>query len=114
VSAALAKQERSALEAILGSYQLNPAALKQVQQAPSGAGTGNGSALTWAQAIAQVQAMKQANALTTQEANVINGETASAIRGADTGSNNFDLGVIRGDTPVYAVGQSQPLFWIGQ
>jgi hypothetical protein len=131
VSAALAKEERPTLEAILGSYQLNPAALQQVQQAGSsprtaaGAAPGsaaqgtsaaagtNSSALTWAQAIAQVNAMQQASAITTMKANAINGQIATSMRGANNAANNFDMGVIRGDTPVYAVGQSQPLFWIG-
>jgi hypothetical protein len=131
VSAALAKEERPTLEAILGSYQLNSAALKQAQQAgprqktavatPAGSavpGTGatangNNSALTWAQAIAQVNAMKQASAITTMRANAINAQTANSMRAANNAANNFDLGVLRGDTPVYAVGQSQPLFWIG-
>jgi hypothetical protein len=35
------------------------------------------------------------------------------MRGAQNSANNFDMGVVRGDTPVYATGQSQPLFWIG-
>jgi hypothetical protein len=119
VSAGLANQERSALEAILGSYQINPAALAQVQKtssAPKASGnsaTANGSALTWAQAIAQVNAMKQASAITNMQANAINAATMNSMRGADNAANNFDMGVIRGDTPVYAVGQSQPLFWVG-
>jgi hypothetical protein len=107
------------LEAILGSYQINPAALAQVQKtssAPKASGnsaTANGSALTWAQAIAQVNAMKQASAITNMQANAINAATMNSMRGADNAANNFDMGVIRGDTPVYAVGQSQPLFWVG-
>jgi hypothetical protein len=131
VSAAMAKQERSTLEAILGSYQLNAAAIRQVQKAgapataaagaPAGsaragagaAANGNGSALTWAQAIAQVNAMKQASAITTMQANAINSSTYAGMRGAQNSANNFDMGVVRGDTPVYATGQSQPLFWIG-
>jgi hypothetical protein len=127
VAAAQAKQERSALEAILGSYQLNPAALQQVQKGsasksgagasagapPGGSGSGSSSALTWAQAIAQVNAMKQASALTTARANAITSSTISGMVGANNAANNFDMGVIRGDTPVYAVGQSQPLFWVG-
>jgi hypothetical protein len=129
VSAALAKQERSSLEAILGSYQLNPAALAQAQKTGSAPKTGtgapaaapaqgngasaNGSALTWAQAIAQVNAMKQASAITNMQANAINSATMNSMRGANIAANNFDMGVIRGDTPVYALGQSQPLFWVG-
>jgi hypothetical protein len=119
VSAGLAQQERSALEAILGSYQINSAALTQVQKtgaAPKAGGnsaSANGSALTWAQAIAQVNAMKQASAITNMQANAINSATMNAMRGADNAANNFDMGVLRGDTPVYAVGQSQPLFWVG-
>ena len=133
VAASQAKQERSTLEAILGSYQLNPAALQQVQNgsaAPkpgagasasttaqgtkaNGNGNGNSSALTWAQAIAQVNAMKQASAITTMKANAINSATMNSMIGANNSANNFDMGVLRGDTPVYAVGQSQPLFWIG-
>jgi hypothetical protein len=129
VSAAQAKQERSSLEAILGSYQLNPAALAQVQksagaapkapgassmaQSGTGANANSNSALTWSQAIAEVNAMKAANAMTTARANAINAATFGGMRAADASANNLDLGVIRGDTPVYAVGQSQPLFWIG-
>lgn len=127
VAAAQAKQERSALEAILGSYQLNPAALQQVQKgaaprsgagaaagaAPAANGSANSSALTWAQAIAQVNAMKQASAVTMAKANAINSATLNSMVGANNAANNFDMGVIRGDTPVYAVGQSQPLFWVG-
>jgi hypothetical protein len=129
VSAGLAQQERSTLEAILGSYQINSAALAQVQKtgsapktgaggtaaatAPGNSATANNSALTWAQAIAQVNAMKQASAITNMQTNAINAETMNAMRGSDIGANNFDMGVLRGDTPVYAVGQSQPLFWLG-
>jgi hypothetical protein len=129
VAASQANEERSALEAILGSYQLNPAALQQVQngsaapKAGAGAaagsaaqgatGSGNGSALTWAQAIAQVNAMKQANAITQMKAGAINSATMNGMIGANNAANNMDMGVIRGDTPVYAVGQSQPLFWVG-
>jgi hypothetical protein len=119
VSAGLAKQERSSLEAILGSYQINPAALAQVQKTGSPAASSaqgaaaNGSALTWAQAIAQVNAMKQASAITNMQANAINSATMNSMRGATNAANNFDMGVIRGDTPVYALGQSQPLFWVG-
>jgi hypothetical protein len=115
VSASMAKPERSALEAILGSYQINPAALAQVQKTGSqgNSATANSSALTWAQAIAQVNAMKQASAITNMQANGINAATMNSMRGANNAANNFDMGVIRGDTPVYAVGQSQPLFWVG-
>jgi hypothetical protein len=131
VAASQANQERPALEAILGSYQLNPAALQKVQNgsaapktgagAPAaaaahganGSGSGNGSALTWAQAIAQVNAMKQANAITQLQAGAINSATMNSMIGANNAANNMDMGVIRGDTPVYAVGQSQPLFWVG-
>ena len=127
VSAGLAQQERSSLEAILGSYQINPAALARVQKngsaRKSGAGApaassaqgaaANSSALTWAQAIAQVNAMKQASAITNMQANAINSATMNSMRGANNAANNFDMGVIRGDTPVYALGQSQPLFWVG-
>jgi hypothetical protein len=131
VAAAQASEERSALEAILGSYQLNPAALQKVQSAPvapktgagapagtaapgaKASGSGNSSALTWAQAIAQVNAMKQASAITQMQANAINSATMNSMIGANNAANNMDMGVIRGDTPVYAVGQSQPLFWVG-
>ncbi len=132
VSAALASQERASLEAILGSYQINAAALAQVQKAGSapktGASAGAGaprpaaqgasaaasnSALTWAQAIAQVNAMKQASAITNMRANAINAATMNSMIGSTDAANNFDMGVLRGDTPVYAVGQSQPLFWVG-
>jgi hypothetical protein len=125
VGAAQAKQERAALEAILGSYQLNPAALQQAQKgaaAPKSAAgasaapaapSGSGSALTWAQAISQVNAMKQASAITQMQVNAINSATANSMIGSTNAANNFDMGVLRGDTPVYAVGQSQPLFWVG-
>ncbi|HTB67661.1 MAG TPA: hypothetical protein VK727_15660 [Steroidobacteraceae bacterium] len=129
VSAGLAAQERSSLEAILGSYQINSAALAQVQKAGSAPKTGagatatatapgksaaaNSSALTWAQAIAQVNAMKQASAITNMKANAINAATMNSMIGSTNAANNFDMGVLRGDTPVYAVGQSQPLFWLG-
>ena len=135
VSAAQAGAERADLEAILASYQLNPAALQKAQQptgtapkagggaAPAGSGaqagggaasgSGSGSALTWAQAIAQVNAMHAQFAATTAQANAINRQTMAGMAAANNSANNFDLGVIRGDTPVYAVGQSNPLFWIG-
>ena len=131
VSAAQAQAERASLEAILSSFQLNPTALQQVQKsggsaAKTGAGPapaaggaatnsagGNGSALTWAQAIAQVNAMHAQFAATTAQANAINRQTMNGMIGANNAANNFDMGVIRGDTPVYAVGQSNPLFWIG-
>ncbi len=131
VAAAQAKDERSTLEAILGSYQLNPAALQQLQNGPAvpktgaggsagtaaqgarATGNGNASALTWAQAIAQVNAMKQANAITQMQVNAINSATMNSMIGTTNAANNFDMGVLRGDTPVYAVGQSQPLFWVG-
>lgn len=134
VSAAQAQAERSGLEAILASYQLNPAALQKAQQsggtvpkagaagaaAPSGAqgsgaanSNGSGSALTWAQAIAQVNAMHAQFAATTAQANAINRQTMAGMAASNNAVNNFDMGVLRGDTPVYAVGQSNPLFWIG-
>jgi hypothetical protein len=131
VSAAQAQAERGALEAILASYQLNPAALQKAQQsgasvakagggaAPaasggqSAAGSGSGSALTWAQAIAQVNAMHAQFAATTAQANAINRQTMAGMAASNNAVNNFDMGVLRGDTPVYAVGQSNPLFWIG-
>jgi hypothetical protein len=132
VSAAQAQSARSALEAILASYQLNPAALQKAQQpsatAPkAGGGTslaasgaqagnaagGNGSALTWAQAIAQVNAMHAQFAATTAQANAITRQTMAGMAATNNSVNNFDMGVLRGDTPVYAVGQSNPLFWIG-
>jgi hypothetical protein len=133
VSAAQAQAERSSLEAILASYQLNPAALQKAQQssvtvprtgataaAPSGAqaggaanSSGSGSALTWAQAIAQVNAMHAQFAATTAQANAINRQTMAGMAASNNAVNNFDMGVLRGDTPVYAVGQSNPLFWIG-
>jgi hypothetical protein len=124
VSAAQAKAERSELEAILFSYQLNSAAIQKAQQsggtapksgsgAASSGASGNGSALTWAQAIAQVNAMHAQFAATTAQANAINRQTMNGMIGANNAANNFDMGVIRGDTPVYAVGQSNPLFWIG-
>jgi hypothetical protein len=37
----------------------------------------------------------------------------AGMNAANNSATNFDMGVIRGDTPVYAVGQSNPLFWIG-
>jgi hypothetical protein len=131
VSAAQAQAERGALEAILASFQLNPAALQKAQQsgasvpkvgggaapaasgAQSGAGSGSGSALTWAQAIAQVNAMHAQFAATTAQANAINRQTMAGMAATNNSVNNFDMGVLRGDTPVYAVGQSNPLFWIG-
>jgi hypothetical protein len=132
VSAAQAQAERSILEAILASYQLNPSALQKAQQsgaatpktsgaaAPAGSGAqggsaanGSGSALTWAQAIAQVNAMHAQFAATTAQANAINQQTMRGIAATNNSVNNFDMGVLRGDTPVYAVGQSNPLFWIG-
>lgn len=131
VSAAQAQAERGALEAILASFQLNPAALLKAQQsgtsvpkvggssapaasgAQSGTGGGSGSALTWAQAIAQVNAMHAQFAATTAQANAINRQTMAGMAATNNSVNNFDMGVLRGDTPVYAVGQSNPLFWIG-
>jgi hypothetical protein len=130
VSAAQARAERPALEAILASYQLNPTAIQKAQQSgavgPKGAGGGSpaasaaqaggnsgGSALTWAQAIAQVNAMHAQFAATTAQANAINRQTMAGMAATNNAVNNFDMGVLRGDTPVYAVGQSNPLFWIG-
>ena len=131
VSAAQAQAERGALEAMPASYQLNPAALQKAQQpgatvpkagggtapaasaAQGGSANGNGSALTWAQAIAQVNAMHAQFAATTAQANAINRQTMAGMAASNNAVNNFDMGVLRGDTPVYAVGQSNPLFWIG-
>jgi hypothetical protein len=132
VSAARATAERSELEAILSSYQLNPTAIDQIGKpgarapgaANQAAATGkpssgassasnNGSALTWAQAIAQVNAMNAQFAQTQRQANAINQATMNSMAATNNSVNNFDMGVLRGDTPVYAVGQPNPLFWIG-
>jgi capsule polysaccharide export protein KpsE/RkpR len=47
------------------------------------------------------------------QAQAIMNQTNSQIMGMQNSVNNFDHGVLRGDTPVYAQGQSQPLFWVG-
>jgi hypothetical protein len=52
-------------------------------------------------------------AATTAQANAITRQTMAGMAATNNSVNNFDMGVLRGDTPVYAVGQSNPLFWIG-
>jgi hypothetical protein len=35
------------------------------------------------------------------------------MAGMDNSVNNFDHGVLRGQTPIYAQGMPQPVFWVG-
>ena len=54
-----------------------------------------------------------AGKLMMQEANAINRQTFAGMQGMDNSVNNFDHGVLRGQTPIYAQGMQQPVFWVG-
>ena len=103
-----AKQERSLMEAILASYRLNMAAIKRQQSAaPPAQAAGSVSS------TASAENSLLAGQLMIEEANAINAETFASEQGVDNSVSNFDHGILRGETPIYAQGMSQPLFWVG-
>jgi hypothetical protein len=104
-----AMQERTLMEAILASYRLNMKAVQAKRAAANTQAPPQGSAAS----IISMQNSLMANQLMTEEANAINQETINAEEGSDNSFNNFDHGVLRGETPVYGQGDPQPLFWVG-
>jgi hypothetical protein len=101
-----AKQERTLMEAILASFRLNESAIKAAHNAPPPATGSVSSTISAENSLA-------AGALMMQEANAINAQTFAGMQGMDNSVNNFDHGVLRGQTPIYAQGMQQPVFWVG-
>jgi hypothetical protein len=135
IGSARAKQERPMLEAILSSYRLNVAAIKQqsqtsaanaapihpvqggpqarpprpmpVQNSPMQAGSMQGQAA----ALVSLQQQQMAMRLAQMQTNAIMSSTAYAQRSSQRNFDTFDHD-LRGDTPVYGDHGSQPLFWL--
>lgn len=107
----VAKQERTLMEAILASYRLNMQAIqKQRQTASATPAPAQGGSVS--STISQENSLI-AGQLMMQEANQINRETMEGMAGSDASVNDFDHGVLRGQTPIYANGEPEPLFWVG-
>jgi hypothetical protein len=104
-----AKQERSLMEAILASFRLN---MQAIQQARS-SGAENAAPAGSVSSTVSAENSLIAGQLMMQEANAINAETFAGMAGMDNSVNNFDHGVLRGQTPIYAQGMPQPVFWVG-
>jgi hypothetical protein len=94
------------MEAILASFRLNESAIKAARNAPPPASGSVSSTISTENSLA-------AGALMMQEANAINAQTFAGMQGMDNSVNNFDHGVLRGQTPIYAQGMQQPVFWVG-
>lgn len=106
---AQAKQERTLMEAILASFRLNMQAIgKQHAAAPANPAPSGSVSSTVSAENSLI-----AGQLMMQEANAINAETFAGEQGMDNSVNNFDHGVLRGQTPIYAQGMQQPVFWVG-
>jgi len=103
-----AKQERSLMEAILASYRLNIKPM-QAQSATARTAAPGGSVSSTVSAENSLVAGQ----LMMEEANAINAQTFAGMQGMDNSVNNFDHGVLRGQTPIYAQGMPQPVFWVG-
>ncbi|MDR3521248.1 MAG: hypothetical protein P4L54_06490 [Acidocella sp.] len=113
---AVAKQERSLMEAILASYRLNIQAISQQQAvqtkapaAPAPVANARGSM----SATVSAQNSLVAGQLMMAEANAISAQTAAMQQVVNNSVSDFDHGVLRGDTPVYREGDPEPLFWVG-
>jgi hypothetical protein len=108
-----ARQERPLMEAILSSYRLNLHAIEGEQEAI-------GVAPPTQQPAGSVSSMISAgnsamgNELAIAEAHAIQEETINGEIGAGISADDFDHGVLRGDTPVYEEGDDDPIAWIGQ
>jgi len=109
-----ARAERSLLEAILASYRLNTQAIGRqhaaVTTAPAASRAPAGGSVS---SVVSEENSLVAGALMMKEANAINEETFAGERGMDNSVSDFDHGVLRGQTPVYAQGAPEPLFWVG-
>jgi hypothetical protein len=117
----LVQQERPLMEAILESYRLNLSAVQKTQAAakarpaspaPAISAAGQSSASSLSSTVSAQNSLLAGNLMLAQAQAIMN-QTNSQIMGMQNSVNNFDHGVLRGDTPVYAQGQSQPLFWVG-
>jgi hypothetical protein len=104
-----AKQERTLMEAILASFRLNMQAI-QAHHATAPAALGPGASVS---DTVSAENSLIAGQLMMQEANAINAETFAGMQGMDNSVSNFDHGVLRGQTPIYAQGMQQPVFWVG-
>jgi hypothetical protein len=104
-----AEQERSLMEAILASYRLNLQAI-QAQHAAAPANPAPSGSVS---ATVSAENSLIAGQLMMQEANAINAETFAGMQGVDNSVSNFDHGILRGQTPIYAAGMPQPVFWVG-
>ena len=108
-----ARQERTLLEAILASYRLNMQAIKQHRMAaPPAQSGGNYSGGSVAATVSAGNSL-MAQQLMMEEANAINQETINNERASDQSFEDFDHGVLRGETPIYADGDPEPVFWVG-
>jgi hypothetical protein len=97
------------MEAILASFRLNMQAIQRQHAAAPANPAPSGSVSSTVSAENSLIAGQ----LMMQEANAINAETFAGMQGMDNSVNNFDHGVLRGQTPIYAQGMQQPLFWVG-
>jgi hypothetical protein len=104
-----AKQERSLMEAILASFRLNMQAI----QAHHAAAPANPAPAGSVSATVSAENSLIAGQLMMQEANAINAETFAGMQGMDNSVSNFDHGILRGQTPIYAQGMPEPVFWVG-
>jgi len=104
-----ARQERTLMEAILASFRLNMHSIQRQHAAAPANPAPSGSVSSTVSAENSLIAGQ----LMMQEANAINAETFAGMQGMDNSVNNFDHGVLRGQTPIYAQGMQQPLFWVG-
>jgi hypothetical protein len=115
LGAGSAKQERTLMEAILASYRLNIQAIKEqraemTSSTPPLASAPAGGTLS---STVSAENSLMAGQLMMEEANAISAETMASEQGVDESVDNFDHGVLRGDTPVYMEGASEPMFWVG-
>jgi hypothetical protein len=111
-----AKQERSLMEAILASYRLNIQAVQKQQAAAKSSAPATASAPKAGASLASAVSAQNsllAGQLMIAQANAINSATFAGMRASDASVSNFDHGVLRGQTPIYAAGVPQPVFWVG-
>jgi hypothetical protein len=116
--ATLVQRERSLMEAILASYRLNLAAVRSTRSAANAAPVQAAQPQRWAaspslSSIVSAQNSLLAGNLMMEQARAINAQTMRGMIGSNRSVDNFDHGILRGDTPIYAEGQSNPVFWVG-
>ena len=108
VQAKFAKQERSMLEKMLASYALEANVVRR-----SKAIKAMGAPMSRPVGMAGVPNSAMSMALINAQARAIQSSTLYGQMSSLKSASDFDHGILRDDIPVYAEGESSPMFWIG-